>query len=384
MKTYNIQLIFEKDEDKQSLINSLSLKRDAFNVISKIRFGMKTCNGIMPLHQRSYKLIRNQFPTLPSQFVIKAEQDVISKYKTLRSNFHKITEPVSTDRLNIQLDTRIYGWSNDEHTSIKLTTCDGRITAKLSKYDKVNELFDKYELKDPSLFVRDNNVFLSVVFDDTIPFKDNKKCIGVDLGLKRLASTSEGIIIKGNEFNKHKRKIRWNKRKLQSHKSHSARVKKTNLRRREYHFSKNYIHNVVNNILTTKANTIVIEDLSKIKSKSKGRRFNNRNSQMPYFLLRNILTYKASALGKRVVIVKPHYTSQLDHRGLDNGVRKGCRYYGLDKVVLDADLNAANNITFRYDKEHSVSCKALDGQVVVNQPIVSFSKRQAPTALASV
>ena len=377
MKTYNIQLIFDNNEDKQSLIKSLSLKKDAFNIISKIRFGMKTCNGLMPLHQRCYKIIRDEFPSIPSQFVIKAEQDVCAKYKSLRSNFHKITEPVETDRLNIQLDTRIYTWVDDTHNAIKLTTCNGRITAKLSKYDKSNELFSKYKLKDPSLFVKDNDVFLSVVFDDTVPFQDNKQCIGVDLGLKRLVSTSEGIIIKGNEFNKTKRKIRWNKRKLQSHKSHSAKIKRNKLRRREYHFSKNYIHNVVNNILITKANTIVIEDLSKIKSKSKGRRFNNRNSQMPYFLLRNILTYKAAALGKRVVSVNPHYTSQLDHRGLDNGIRKGCRYYGLDKVVLDADLNAANNITFRYDKEHSISCSALDGQAVVNQPIVPVSREQA-------
>jgi len=379
LKTYNIKLLFQSDEDKNNLIKSLEMKKDAFNIISKIRFGMKTCNGLMPLHQRCYRMIRDQFPSIPSQFVIKAEQDVVAKYKSLRSNFHKITEPVRTDRLNIQLDTRIYTWNDDNHDAIKLTTCDGRITAKLSKYDKVNDLFSKHELKDPSLFARDNDVFLSVVFDDTTPFKDNKKCIGVDLGLKRLASTSEGIIIKGNEFNRTKRKMRWNKRKLQSHKSHSARVKRTKLRRREHYFSKNYIHNVVNHLLTTTANTIVIEDLTKIKSKSKGRRFNNRNSQMPYFLLRNILTYKAAALGKRVVSVKPHYTSQLDHRGLDNGVRKGCRYYGLDKVVLDADLNAANNITFRYDKEHSISCSALDGQVVVKQPIVSNIRRQAPT-----
>ena len=70
----------------------------------------------------------------------------------------------------------------------------------------------------------------------------------------------------------------------------------------------------MNTILKTKSNTIVMEDLSKIKSKSKGRRFNNRNSQMPYFALRNILTYKASALGKRVVIVNPHYTSQLNQQ----------------------------------------------------------------------
>ena len=77
------------------------------------------------------------------------------------------------------------------------------------------------------------------------------------------------------------------------------------------------------------------------------------------------------------------HTSQLDHRGLDNGVRKGCRYYALDKVVLDADLNAANNITFRYDKEHSISCSALDGQVVVNQPIVRGSSLASTDPLGS-
>ena len=57
--------------------------------------------------------------------------------------------------------------------------------------------------------------------------------------------------------------------------------------------------------------------------------------------------------------------------------------YGLDKVVLDADLNAANNITFRYDKEHSISCSALDGQVVVNQPIVIGSSLASTDPLGS-
>lgn len=381
MKTYNVQLIFENKDNKQSVIHSLSLKQQAFNEISKIRFGMKTCNGIMPLHQRSYSIIRKQFPTLPSQFVIKAEQDVIAKYKTLRSNCHKIDEPVTTNRLNIQLDKRIYTWI-DGTNSIKLTTCNGRIAATLSKYDKVNELLSKYPIKDPSLFVRNGKVYLSIVFDDTTKPLKGKSCVGVDLGLKRLASTSEGNIINGNEFNHHKRKIRWNKRKLQSSKSHSARTKRSKLRRREHNFSKNYIHHVVNHLLTTKANTIVIEDLTKIKSKSKGRRFNNKNSQMPYFLLRNILTYKAVSLGKQVVAVNPHWTSQLDYRGLDNGVRKGCRYYALDGKVLDADLNAANNIAFRYDKEHSISCSALDGQAHINVPIVRGSSLANPPALA--
>jgi len=373
--------MFASDEDKSSLVESLTLKQKAFNEISKVRFEMKKCNGIMPLHQRCYKQIRNQFPTLPSQYVIKAEQDVIAKYKTLRSNKHKIDEPVVTNKLNIQLDKRIYKWIGND--SLKLTTCNNRIVVKLSLFDKVKDCMSKYKLQDPSIVVKNNDVFVSIVFDDNVDFQDNKSNIGIDLGLKRLVSTSEGNIIKGNEFNHHKRKIRWNKRKLQSKKkSHSARTKSKKLKKREANFSRNYIHNVTNVILKTKSNTIVMEDLSKIKSKSKGRRFNNRNSQMPYFALRTILTYKASALGKRVVIVNPHYTSQLDHRGLDNGKRKGCRYYGIDGKVLDADLNAANNIGLRYDK-HSISCcKALDGQATVNSPIVGNTFRQAPMALA--
>ena len=381
MKTYNVKLKFDKIEDKNSIVESLTLKQKAFDEISKIRFGMKSCNGIMPLHTRSYKLVRELFPKLPSQFVIKAEQDVMAKYKAIRSSKQKINEPVTTTKLNIQLDKRIYTWIDKD--SIKLTTNNGRITAHLIKFDKLNRLFGKYETKDPSVFVRANDVYLAIPFDDSVEFKDNKKCIGVDLGLRRLISLSNGIIIKGNEFNKHKRKIRWNKRKLQSKKqhSHSARIKLKKLKRKESNFSKNYIHNVVNQTLTTDASIIVIEDLSRIKSKNKGRKFNNRNSQMPYYMLRDILTYKATALGKRVEIVNPHYTSQLDHRGLDNGKRKGCRYYALDNVVLDADVNASINIAYRYNKKHSISCKALDGQVKVNSPIVSFSKRQAPIPL---
>ncbi len=378
MKTYNVKLLFEKDEDRQSIINSLALKRTAFNIISEIRFGMKSCNGIMPLHQRCYHKIREQFPELPSQYVIKAEQDVIAKYKTIRANRHRIKEPVKTNRLNIQLDKRIYKWNGLE--SITLTTVYGRIKTKLSKYDKLNELFEKYELQDPSLFVRNDEVFLSVVFNDTTKLLKGKKTIGVDLGLKRLVATSEGIIIKGNDFNKHKRKIRWNKRKLQGKRSHSARIKLNKLKRKEYNFSKHYTHHVVNEILKTDANVIVLEDLSQIKKQNKGKRFNNRLSQVPFFTLKTIITYKAASQGKQVMLVKPHYTSQEDFRGLENGKRKGCRYYGVDGKVLDADLNAANNIGIKHNK-HSITCSALDGQAKVKRPIVPVGQEQAPIPL---
>lgn len=128
--------------------------------------------------------------------------------------------------------------------------------------------------------------------------------------------------------------------------------------------------------------------MSKIKSKNKGRRFNNRLSQLPFFAFRSILTYKAQLYGKKVETVNPAYTSQIDHRGLVGGKRKGCRYYGSDNVILDSDVNAAINIANRYVNnlslhKHSISCcKALDGQATVNSPIVGSTFRQAPMALA--
>jgi transposase len=68
-----------------------------------------------------------------------------------------------------------------------------------------------------------------------------------------------------------------------------------------------------------------------------------------------------------VETVKPHYTSQMDSRGLENG--KGCRYVGVDGKVLDADINAANNIRNRYLQLPSSKCKNLmEGQALVNEP----------------
>jgi transposase len=72
-------------------------------------------------------------------------------------------------------------------------------------------------------------------------------------------------------------------------------------------------------------------------------------SQVPFFQLKTILTYKAQALGKRVVTVSPEYTSQEDCRTSERaGVRKCCRYFCNDGCVFDTDWNAAINISKRY------------------------------------
>jgi len=61
----------------------------------------------------------------------------------------------------------------------------------------------------------------------------------------------------------------------------------------------------------------------------------------------------------------------MDSRGLENGKRvKGtCRYVGVDGKILDADINAANNIRNRYLQLPYSKCKNLmEGQAIVNEP----------------
>jgi transposase len=110
-----------------------------------------------------------------------------------------------------------------------------------------------------------------------------------------------------------------------------------------------------------------MEDLSGIKSSNKGKKFNNRQSQVPYFDLRRILTYKAPLKGKVVVTVDPAYTSKNDYRGIEKGVRKGCRYYTADGKVFDADWNASINIANRYAMRKKV--KGVELPVSFNIPI---------------
>ena len=293
--------------------------------------------------------------------------------------------------MSCRLDKRLYTL-NVATNIVRLTAIGGtRINAKMSIYPKIQALFSQCTFCDPLLFERNNEIFLSVTFKTPILPVVSEKAIGVDLGINRIAAISDGRIIKSKKFNAQKRRLRYLKRNLQSKNSQSAKRHLKKLRRKEANMNRNFSHHVANEILKTDASLIVIEDLKKLKrnvafkNAKKGRfgkRQNNKLSQVPFFDLRKILEYKAQALGKGVVTVSPYMTSQEDHRGIKNGDRKGCRYYGSDGKVLDADLNAANNIVLKYPTKLPVTCQSLDGQATVNSPIVGFGSLQASMALA--
>jgi len=385
MKTYNIKLDFESQEDKNRLMDTFKIHQSIWNYLSEYVFKTQLKLSGKLLHEKTYHKCRKLFPDSPSQIIIRAREDVISTFKTIKANKHKIESAPIKKKFSIRLDKRLYTIKGN---SIKLTTNGKKALCTFKPYPKFKELSTKYPICDPLIFVRDNQIWLAATFNNPIsPLLDNY-CIGIDLGIKRTATTSEGVIVIDKNYLKQRRKIRYLKRCLNSakkkaihkgKKGNSARKHLKKIRRHEQNLSKNYMHHVTNKVLETQANAIIIEDLSKIKNKNRGKRFNNRQSQVPYFMFKQILTYKAQALGKRVETVNPAYTSKNDYRGIEIGIRKGCRYYASDGKVFDADLNASINIANRWANKVKLPVSfvepldgkyKLNGQVPVNEPNV--------------
>ena len=374
MLTYKTRLVFEAEEVKTFWAERMCLVRECYNFASAIAFSEQLPLGIKPFHHRLYREEREKFPSLPAQICIKVNQLVLANYRTARENKVELEKPLEMKRPSIGLDKRLYSRMTRESFCLSSGERNKRTEVKFVRYPKFDEMAAKYKMCDPVLQYDERNgdfyaciPFLAI---DTTPLPETY--IGVDLGLKRIATLSDGTAITAKEYLARRRRIRHNKRTWQRHKkhSHSARRKLKAIRRREVNDSKNFCHNLANKILAHKGSVVVMEDLSKIKRTTattkeghKRTRHNNRMSQVPFFQLRQILAYKAPLLGKRVETVPPQYTSQEDCRnGSKEGCkRQGCRFYTADGLVFDADWNAAINICNR--KHPAPFSLPLDGRL---------------------
>lgn len=373
--SYNIKLSLDQ-KNQERVISTLKLYRNMFNFCSNLHFGSKK-NSITELHAKVYYPLRELYPDSPSQLVIRAEQECLSTYRSIKSNKHNLSKPVKKKNLSYRLDKRLYSFPNKK--SVKLTALGGsRVLAQFELYPKIQTLLDSYKVLDPLIFFRNNQLWLSVTFD--VPDKvvsDQKLAVGVDLGKRNLVATSDGKLISGKEYNKHKRKVRYLKRQLQSRGTKSAKRHLKKVRRKESNFSKNYIHHIANEILNTKANIIVLEDLTKIKEKKHKYQNKNNISQVPFYLLRQIVEYKALLLGKETLLRSPAMTSQNDYRGIKKGVRQGSQYLTSDGKIFHSDINAANNIALKSKRPCLLinPVNSFRRQGVVNHPIVDTEIR---------
>ena len=321
MITYNAKLT-SASEDMKLIMDLMEEYLVIVNKASEAQFKGKF-KSITEIHNAFYYPTRESHKDFPSQMIIKAEQESLSTYRSIKGNKHKISKPFKKRNLSIRLDKRLFSRTSNKY-EIKITTKEGRKTFSIVSYPKLQELMDKYNYVDPLIFVNGGELFISLAFENVVEKQKGALCLGVDLGIRRVAACSDGRLIIDKEFNGSKRKLRYNKRQLQSKGTKSARKHLKKLNHKERNKNKNQTHLVANEILHTSANIIALENLKGIKAKKHKKQNKNAISQVPIFELRRVLTYKAENMGKHICLVSPAYTSQIDNiSGIKEGNRKG-------------------------------------------------------------
>jgi IS605 OrfB family transposase len=355
IKTISIKLKCNSAEEQNKIVSMLKMKTDCFNYLSKKMFENNDYKGkynFYTIHNKYYYELKQQFQQLMSQMIIKVEQEVVATYKTIKVNKHKITSAPQQNNLCLQMDKRLYSRMTKESICLPSLKDTKRIKCEYVLYDRALNFLNNNTPHDPKLFFKNNELYIAIPFEVATPLPDNEDCLGVDLGVRCLASCSDGRVFQCKDFKEVKRRLKYNQRQLQQKNTKSSRKHLKKVRRKIHNYSKNYIHHLTNEILRTDKNNIVLENLKKIKEKTKC--FKNTNHKrthhnrafgdIPIYMIQSFLSYKASVCGKRTVYVSAAYTSQKDCRGCAVGVREGRRYYCNDGLQFDADVNATVNI----------------------------------------
>lgn len=370
---YSTRLTFREESDKDKLVELLEAARFTWNECSKVHFHEVSKNSIVELHSKFYGRFREQHDRIPAQVVVSSQRSVLGAYKSTKSNKHKLAEPAIKKKLSFQLDKRTYSYKN---RTFSLITLRKRVKCSFVIYPKLEELLNKYIFGDPLIFERGGDIWITFTFNTSEAPPQQTLAIGIDLGCRVPAATSEGNLYIDKKFNAEKRRLRYLKRQLQSTAakgSKSAKRHLKKLRRKEASKNRNFSHNLSKKIIEgTKADTLVLENLKSIKVKKNKHQNKNRVSQVPLYQLKQFLTYKALLAEKTVIEVCPSYTSQIDSQtGKRDGTRKGRRYYSQSGKIYDADINGAINIGLRSQLPISQTSRLTYGQATVNSPIVS-------------
>lgn len=363
--SYNIKLNFPSKEAELAMLDCLKDETDCYDYVSALLETTGFREHPISRYDVHYKFlyydIRKQYPSLSSQMVCKVIQEVVANWKTCLQSKETFDNPRKSN-LSMTLDKRLYSKLTDHSVNITVPGFK-KVPCTFSAYPLLQYMFDSHTPKNCNIFYRDGQFWLTLQFETPDIDLVNEDVLGIDRGIKRLITCSDGTAIADKEFNKRRRRIRYLKRCLAKKGTKNAKRHLRKLRKRETRMSKDYTYSVANYILSKPQGIIVLEDLTKIKKKTskkkivtetgekkeiKRKRHNNRFGQVALKQLQSVLEYKAPLVGKRVATVEPAYTSQLDCRGLPNGKRLGTRYYAADGLVLDADWNAAINIANRY------------------------------------
>lgn len=210
--------------------------------------------------------------------------------------------------------------------------------------------------KSATISLRANRWFVSIGYEVEIEQKQyENKVVGVDLGIKSLAVTSDGEIFESSRKLKNKEKqLKRLQRKLSRQQKASNSRNKTRERIAKVHFNisnhrKDILHKLTSCLTKIKSNeTIVIEDLN-VSGMLKNHKLAKAISNIGFYEFRRQLEYKCAWYGKKLVVADRFYASSKLCSCCGNKkdeLTLSDRTYHCDVCgnEIDRDFNAAKNL----------------------------------------
>jgi len=317
-------------------------------------------------HHALYAPLCQAHPDIPTGLIQTVRDTALEAVKA--TQFARIPRKKPTSGL--RYDKRTLTLKGDK---ITLSCIGKRVKTVLNIPDYFRTIYDTWTFKSATANYKRHKrqIWIHLVFEHANPDLQSEQDIqGIDLGLRHLAVTSDGDVHSNAKARAVQRRYLYNRRALQAKGTRSAKRRLRAMSGREMRFSRDMTH-IVTKILAQQADvtTFVLENLASIRNKWRGRKLNKWLSSWSFALFLMFLTYKAEALGKRVALINPRYTSQkCNHCGhIDKKNRHKSRFCCVQcGFRAHADVNAALNIR----DAHTLSATpcATAEQAAVTQP----------------
>jgi len=325
-------------------------------------------------HKDLYFTIREKHPELPSG-IIQSVRDVamesMKATKLKRKPTKKKYSAIRYDKRNMTLRGQ----------QLTFSSIGGRIKTTLHVPEYYKDIFEGWDFKNGTICYNSKikQFYAKLVFKTETPdLIKNNNVIGIDRGIYNIVTLSTGEIINSKEIRKQQRKYLYNRKKLQAKGTPSSKKKLKQLSGKEKRFSKDFNHCISKYVANLDCGTFAIEDLKNIrKQKIHNKKFNKWLSSWSFYQFEQFLSYKAEALGKRIVYIDPRYTSQ--KCSCCGSIKKENRNKSKFKCIEcgyhnHSDINAAFNIRQNYLLSVTVMSSE---QAAVNQPNVPVTISEA-------
>jgi len=342
--TVQLQLLPNR-EQASALRATVERFNEAANWVAAECFARREANQF-EVRKFAYRHLREQLAlsSQTAQLCIKNVCDAYKRDKTKRVHFRK--------HAAIVYDQRTMSFKGIDRVS--LLTLAGRVVVPFLLGAYQRERFTLAKGQADLVLRQDGKWFLLVTADvpdgAPVPATD---FLGVDLGIVRIATDSDGTAYSGQPVEKVRRKHNLQRKRLQRRNTRGARKKLGRLAGKEARFRRHENHVIAKRVVDIARRTgrgIAVEELTGIRERvtARGGDARNRLGGWAFFQLRRFIEYKARLAGITVVAVDPRNTSRTCARcgHCEKANRKSQRTFFCKACghADNADVNAARNL----------------------------------------